>query len=791
MEKSPVLRSGRSSDGPKMAGIPTHFRRIFHSTVLCFLGDYRSSASFAMSIKAEILKNSSPDSQKTPLHGDIEIESAGEEEAGQDIDDVQTQTPLVAIPEALELSPEDRESQNGLPTQSIIDASSAELGCSIGLLVPDERDEQSASEREETDRENSVQAENRSKARRKIDGSTGTDTDLKSSSPTLHVDSTTTAISPAFQSLPSYFPPDFFATRSHPWNRSGFRYLACGPAPNQQGDVNDYPIYYTIETLPPCVAKWSWEDRSSYVHITKDGLSVTTDRGFRSARANLPIREGVWYFEIIMIRAGGELNPGGRSDPEEAHVRVGVARRESGLNGPVGIDGYSYGIRDKTGEKVHLSRLQPYSEQFGTGDVIGVLLALPKMRQADDGDKNDPARIQRKRVPIRYRRQLYFESPEYPISKEMEELAQWAVPSKLKQELPSNTASTPISKKKSLPGQKHSESKSTPTLAAPTAPPLRQLPVLKGSKLIFFKNGVCQGVAFEDLLDFLPLRLDSSSSQKTTSEEFGQDLGATQRSGDNLHDDGTLGYYPCVSVYGGGIARLNAGPQFRFPPHDIDGSLLVDQVGSTKDVQAFQKDDEQPSSNLPWRPLSELYPIYMAEQRRLDELDGMEIRKQAMQQAEQANKSTNAAKRKRLSSPNITSISSSTGKGKKKGKSGLMNESLQTASFRPSPLGNMELFEGETSPSVPLRDDHGMSNDTSSLSILCQVASESIAVLTPEPQQEQQVVDTSESINTAIPEQGSTISASLMMKSEVISTTATTVENQMKGTQNLTANDLV
>ncbi|KAI8443524.1 hypothetical protein BY996DRAFT_4552378, partial [Phakopsora pachyrhizi] len=67
-----------------------------------------------------------------------------------------------------------------------------------------------------------------------------------------------------------------------------------------------------------------------------------------------------------------------RSDPEEAHVRISIARRESGLNTPVGIDGYSYAIRDKTGEKVHLSRLAQYGEPSGSGDVIGFLVELPK-----------------------------------------------------------------------------------------------------------------------------------------------------------------------------------------------------------------------------------------------------------------------------------------------------------------------------------------------------------------------------------------------------------------------------
>jgi len=539
----------------------------------------------------------------------------------------------------------------------------------------EEPEEHSASERCETDGEQSTHLE-QLPHKGNFSGAP-VETESKPRLLTSDVDSPTVAIPPVFQPLPSFFPAEFFATRSHPWNRSGFRYLACGPPADQQEQDAEYPMYYTIETVPQGQVKWSWEDRSSYVYVTKDGLSVTTDRGFRSARANLPMREGQWYFEVIMVRAGGEVNQGARSEPEEAHVRVGIARRESGLNAPLGIDGYSYGIRDKTGEKLHLSRPQKYGEPFGSGDVIGILLDLPKMRKPNENDRDDPARIERKRIPIRYRRQLYFESAEYPISKEMDDLAESALPAKLKpkQEPHKATPTTETLKKKSLPGQKQVEDEPPSLPTVPIGPRLRPLPVLKDSNVTFFKNGVSQGVAFKDLLDFLPLRVDSSSQSDGSAHPLAEDPSAESthiKSGESLHDDGTLGYYPCVSVYGGGIARLNPGPDFRFTPPELAHPVLDGEAEVREKVQ------EDADTSRGWKPLSELYQKHMKEQRRLDELDMVEGQKRRAEAQERRvvvvevggkGGKGSSSKRKRVSSPSAISLigaSSSTTKSKKK-----------------------------------------------------------------------------------------------------------------------------
>lgn len=559
-----------------------------------------------------------------------------------------------------------------------------------------------------------------------------------------HIDSSTVAIAPAFQALPGHIPSNFYATRSHPWNRSGFRYLACGPPrSDEQNDsplapINDrYPVYHAIETVPQGQVKWAWEDRSNYVYITKDGLAVTTDRGFRSARANLPIRQGRFYFEIILDRAGGEANPGSRSnEPEHAHVRIGLARRESGLNAPVGIDGYSYGIRDKTGEKVHLSKLEPYGEPFTSGDVIGVYVDLPPMRSPNPDDPHDPARIERRRIPIRYRRQLYFESPEYPISKEMEDLADAASPSKLKPKPQfRSTLPPPPAVKKPVPGQKPIAAPIPTSHVEPTGIVQRELPVLKGSKLVFFRNGVCQGVAFQDLLDFLPLKAHTTSSQDKLNSNLITNLSESisieplTANREHLHDDGTMGYYPCVSVYGGGIARLNPGPDFKYPPpEDIEAHLnephstnLVTQ-NSLPDQSDQNNQSTTTSASPKWQALSELYPVYLAEQNQLDRLDAIEFQrrvKEEMKLVEIANE-TKARKRRRVPSPSSRAVSPTGSpsqsattltkgpKAKKKTKINNPNhlnvvssDGSKSQPFKPSPLGVMEMYDDSLRTTEP------------------------------------------------------------------------------------------
>ncbi|KAF8136800.1 hypothetical protein EV363DRAFT_1320567 [Boletus edulis] len=283
-------------------------------------------------------------------------------------------------------------------------------------------------------------------------------------------------------------------------NRIGFRYVPAGVAPPGSA----FPCR-TIESAPPCF------------RVTPDGLGLLGERGFRSARCNAPVRE-----------------------PR----RLGWARREAPLNGPVGLDGYSYGYRDKTGDKVTLSRPRSYGRPFRTGDVIGMYIFLPPRRKPDPSDPHDPAHPKRERIAIEFKGQEYFESLEYPQSKEMIKLMEF-----------STKASSSVSLPSVPPNKKASGAKSLPERKGPgvETPVLRPLPELKGSHIAFFVNGECQSIAFRD---FVPKE------------------GAPREHKENPFDDGTLGYYPFISLFNYARVRINPGPDFDFPPpSDIEGFL--------------------------------------------------------------------------------------------------------------------------------------------------------------------------------------------------------------------------
>lgn len=404
----------------------------------------------------------------------------------------------------------------------------------------------------------------------------------------------------------------YHTTEQLAMNRIGFRYVPAGVSP--PGSM--LPCR-TIESAPPCF-RVSWEDRSAFVKVTPDGTGLLGERGFRSARCNAPVREGAWYMEVRIECGGGDRPP----DPPDAnmregsHIRLGWARREAPLNGPVGLDGYSYGYRDKSGEKVTLSRPRPYGRSFRTGDVIGMYIFLPSRRKPNPIDPHDPAHLKRERIAIEFKGQEYFESLEYSQSKEMIKLMEF-----------STKASATVSLPSAPPNKKASGAKNLPERKGPgtDVPILRPLPELKGSHIAFFVNGECQTVAFRDLYDYLPLpttpasrKKDRENSKKRAKE------GAPREHKENPFDDGTLGYYPFISLFNYARVRINPGPDFEFPPPpDIEGFL-----------RSSSGEDVKPSSQRTWRPMCERYTEYMQEQWDLDEREEEEAQVEAASKAE-------------------------------------------------------------------------------------------------------------------------------------------------------------
>jgi COMPASS component BRE2 len=326
------------------------------------------------------------------------------------------------------------------------------------------------------------------------------------------------------------------------YNKKNFHYTHCIADPG-------FPsmFYYRNTEPPPFGAHIAFEDAASHMYFDLEGRHVTSDKGFRMSRANVAVREGRWYWECKVTR--GILKDRGEGDPaSHGHIRVGFARREASLDAPVGFDAYSYGIRDVAGQTVHMSRPKdffPPGEDIKEGDVIGLEIQLPSERLqrkivqgqynpaidlADEESDQSPeaSNIIRDRIPIRFKAHIYFEKIDYHTTKELEELMN-----------PSPMA----------PGQ----NAEAPSPNHPV-PALRTLP---NSCIKVYKNGQLMGTPWTDLLAFLP----PASRQ------------AQQTAGREALDDGTLGYYPAVSVFRGGAVETNFGPNFWYPPPAEDTEM--------------------------------------------------------------------------------------------------------------------------------------------------------------------------------------------------------------------------
>ncbi|KIY66294.1 hypothetical protein CYLTODRAFT_437499 [Cylindrobasidium torrendii FP15055 ss-10] len=384
---------------------------------------------------------------------------------------------------------------------------------------------------------------------------------------------------PTFHPVPDE--PDFFKTDLHGVNIRGYRYTPAGISPPGSGS-----LFRTIECNPRSY-RVSWEDRGQLIQVTKDGLGLLGWKGYKSARCNAPIREGKWYMEVKILRGGGARGPRDNG-AEGSSVRLGWARREAMLTGPAGQDGYSYAYRDSTGEKVTLARPKPYGKPFRTGDVVGMYISLPPKRQPNPKDPQDPAHIRRDRIAIDLKGQEAFEIKEYAQTKEMEAIMEYAKKSMNTTSVPSATV-----KKANVPKPEK------PAAKRPAPAPLRPLPKLEGSTIAFFVNGEPQGAAFEDIYDYLQLR--PADAPTRNHRKRATEGGLKRHKEDICFDDGSLGYYPFISLFNSGAVRMNPGPDFAFtPPPDIDAVVRGQPV----------KEDQERT----WRPICERYPEYMQEQ---------------------------------------------------------------------------------------------------------------------------------------------------------------------------------
>lgn len=390
---------------------------------------------------------------------------------------------------------------------------------------------------------------------------------------------------------------ELYSVDDWPHNRKGFRYGLCAANP-----VLTSVLYSCAEIEPKC-ARVSYEDRSPQAFLSKDCLTVSTFRGFRSARANVFMSEGDWFFEVKILsnevstqsNSPAEPSPSptnGLSKLSGGHVRLGIARREASLEAPVGHDAYGYGLRDATGEKVHVSRPVPFmNEPFGIGDVIGLHVSLPSRPETFRN-------VFRDKFPIWYKGQHFFEFLDYLPSKQMDSLM-----------LP-----TAAYKKK------FKEDKSS-------------IPTISDSFVRVYKNGRDMGIAFSDLKDFLP-----------PNSKLNPSLAVHENS-----NDGCLGYYPMLSVFKGGTARFNFGPKFDYPP---------EQVVSGQVRPLSQRYDEQIAEDVVFDLIDQVG--YEVQDKLDDEAQALRDAEIARQEQELRERAQRVKMERKSQEPSISAIPSST-----------------------------------------------------------------------------------------------------------------------------------
>lgn len=256
-------------------------------------------------------------------------------------------------------------------------------------------------------------------------------------------------------------------------------------------------LKYVRAPPEPEVVQMNFLDRCKHLGIRESDGAISNADGWRSARANVNIRAGSWYWEVDILRANEE-------GPQGPHVRIGCARREASLEAPVGSDAYGYGLRDATGEAVTIARRRPFGEPFQSGDVIGLHINIPARTPAQEL----PYNVYRTYYPLYQEtsKELYLESFDYLYTKRYDKLLR--------------TKETPVVD----PGDR-----------------------LPGSYLAVYKNGRYIGKAFEGLLDFMP-PFSTLKAQDTKVQA----------------DDGAAGYYPMLSSFRHGVARIRGGPAFKY-----------------------------------------------------------------------------------------------------------------------------------------------------------------------------------------------------------------------------------
>ncbi|KAL3875354.1 hypothetical protein ACJMK2_033311 [Sinanodonta woodiana] len=258
----------------------------------------------------------------------------------------------------------------------------------------------------------------------------------------------------------------------HPFNKDGYRYILAEPdphAPNRQAFDES--------------TEWAGKPIPGYLYRTFLGSEVllalhdrATQLKISDDRLSVSGEKG-----YSMVRATHGVRRG--SWYYEVHIdemiqdsatRIGWSQALGNLQAPCGYEKFSYSWRSKKGTCFHQSKGKHFSDEgYGEGDVIGFYIYLP--------DPDDPSKLlpptYKDRPLVKFKSHLYYEEKDYVAETE------------------------------------------------------KNLKISTGSKMIVFKNGKSQGVAFSDVFEGL--------------------------------------YYPAISLYKNAKVTVNFGPEFKCQPEGL------------------------------------------------------------------------------------------------------------------------------------------------------------------------------------------------------------------------------
>ncbi|KAM3599948.1 uncharacterized protein V6R79_014273 [Siganus canaliculatus] len=263
----------------------------------------------------------------------------------------------------------------------------------------------------------------------------------------------------------------------HPFNKDGYRYILAEPDPHAPDPEKLELDCWAGKPIPGDLYRACLYERVLLaLHDRAPQLKISDDR--------LTVTGEKGY---SMVRASHGVRKGAwffevhvDEMPAETAARLGWSQPLGNLQAPLGYDKFSYSWRSKKGTKFHQSMGKHYSSGYGQGDTLGFFIELPDGTETARGLPD----TYKDKALIKFKSYLYFEEKDYVDKAE------------------------------------------------------KSLKAMSPSRMIFFKNGVSQGVAYENLFEGL--------------------------------------YFPAISLYKSCTVSVNFGPHFKHPPKDVKFQPMSD-----------------------------------------------------------------------------------------------------------------------------------------------------------------------------------------------------------------------